>query len=309
MKQLQTRLTLVIFTIFFAGWIICGLSIWGLEYNNARKDIIRTAELLLDTAAATRDYTSTKIQPKFALLTKADTYRESKSTKEEVTDFNKLTVPSYAAQQILNQLEKSKQNKGYSYRESAVNPTNRKDLATNWEVEIIRYFGKNPKALEKIGERFDLISGQKTLYVAQPIQIKKPSCLSCHSKPENAPPSLIKTYGSENGFNWKLNEVVGTRIISVPTIVQYQEARKSVWSYLLAIASVFLVAYTAVLLIIQQWITKPLDTITHLLEEVSLHQIEGSQLPEDNSSSLGKLNRAINRLLISLNKALEAVKK
>ncbi|MEY3332939.1 MAG: hypothetical protein RLZZ176_1239, partial [Cyanobacteriota bacterium] len=178
-----------------------------------------------------------------------------------------------------------------------------------WEVEIIEYFAKNPNIKEKIGERLDLISGQKTLYMAKPIQITKSSCLTCHGKPENAPPSLIKTYGSENGFGWKLNEIVGTRIISVPTVVQYQEAQKSVGSYLLAIASVFLVAYTTVLLIIQKWITKPLDTITQLLEEISLHQLERSQLPEDKSNSLSPLNKAINRLLISLNKALEADKK
>ena len=312
MKQLQTRLTLIIFSIFFAGWIICGLSIWGLEYNGARKDIVRKAVLLLDTAAAARDYTSTQIQPQFALLTEdksSQNISKSAEKNQEVPDFNRVTVPSYAAQQILNQLGKSKENKGYTYRESAINPTNRKDLAVGWEVEIIEYFAKNPNIKQKIGERLDLISGQKTLYMAKPIQITNSSCLVCHSKPENAPPSLIKTYGSENGFGWKLNEIVGTRIISVPTVVQYQEAQKSVGSYLLAIASVFLVAYTTVLLIVQKWITKPLDTITHLLEEISLHQLEESQLPEDKSNSLNPLNRAINRLLISLNKALEAPEK
>lgn len=312
MKELQTRLTLIIFSIFLAGWIICGWSIWSLEYNGAKKDIISTATLLLDTAKVVRDYTSTKIEPQFALLTQdksPQNVSKSADKNQEVPDFNRVTVPSYAAQQILNQLGERKENKGYSYRESAINPTNRKDLAVGWEVEIIEYFAKNPNIKEKIGERLDLISGQKTLYMAKPIQITNSSCLVCHSKPENAPPSMIKTYGSENGFGWKLNEIVGTRIISVPTVVQYHEAQKSVGSYLLAIASVFLVAYTTVLLIVQKWITKPLDTITHLLEEISLHQLEESQLPEDKSNSLNPLNKAINRLLISLNKALEAPKK
>ncbi|MEY3255238.1 MAG: hypothetical protein RLZZ29_369, partial [Cyanobacteriota bacterium] len=128
----------------------------------------------------------------------------------------------------------------------------------------------------------------------------------CHSTPERAPASLIKTYGSENGFGWKLNEVVGARVISVPSIVQYNEARRSIGSYLLAIASIFLVAYTAVIVIIYRSVTKPLDFITHLLEEVSLHQTEGAQLPEDKSNPLNNLNRSINRLLISLNKALKS---
>jgi hypothetical protein len=164
MKQLQTRLTLIIFAIFFTGWIICGLSIWGLEYNGARKDIVRKATLLLETAAATRDYTSTQIQPQFALLTQEKSSQDiskSANKNQEVAEFNKVTVPSYAAQQILNQLGKIKENKGYTYREAAINPTNRQDLAVGWEVEIIDYFAKNPNIKEKIGERLDLISGKK----------------------------------------------------------------------------------------------------------------------------------------------------
>lgn len=308
MKQLQTRLILVIFTIFFVGWIICGSSIWGLEYNKARKDITRTAQVLLDTARATRDYTSNQIAPQFALLTKTQSSGIPDNSKSKA-EFNKVTAPSYAAHQILNQLEKNKENSGYSYRESAINPTNRKDLATPWEIEIINYFAKNPQAPPKIGERLDVITHQKTLYVAEPIQILNQSCLVCHGRPENAPPDLINTYGSEHGFGWKLNDVIGARIISIPTIIQYQEAEKSIGSYLLAIASVFLVAYTAVLVIMQYWITIPLSGIMHLLEEISLHKLEGSQLPEDSSNALNPLNRAINRLIISLNKALEGENK
>jgi methyl-accepting chemotaxis protein len=319
MKQLQTRLVFIIFSIFFTGWLICGLSIWSLEFNKAKRDILRTAGILLDTAAAVRDYTSNQVQPQFDLIeaglkvpvadqavqggnNQAQGYQPTE--EKEVPEFNRVTVPSYAAQQVLNQLEKNKI--GYSYRETAINPTNRKDLAAPWELEIINYFAANPKAPPKMGERFDTLTKQKTYYIAKPIQITKESCLVCHSTPERAPASLIKTYGSENGFGWKLNEVVGARVISVPSIVQYNEARRSIGSYLLAIASIFLVAYTAVIVIIYRSVTKPLDFITHLLEEVSLHQTEGAQLPEDKSNPLNNLNRSINRLLISLNKALKS---
>jgi cytochrome c2 len=324
MKQLQTRLVFVIFGVFLIGWLICGLSIWFLEFNSAKKDILRHGQILLDTAVAVRNYTSNQIQPQFALFDKSlqvtdtnqnndqqnkemtaqgETYQQ---TEAEVPDFNKVTVPSYAAQEVLNQLAKDKDNRGYRYREAVVNPTNRKDLAAPWELEIISYFVANPKAPLKMGERFDGMTRQKTYYIAKPIQITKESCLVCHSTPDRAPASLIKTYGSENGFGWKLNEVVGAKIISVPSSFQYDEASKSVSSYLLAIGSVFLVAYTAVIVIVYRSVIKPLDFITHLLEEVSLHQTEGAQLPEDKSNPLNNLNRSINRLLISLNKALKS---
>jgi len=75
MKELQTRLTLIIFSIFLAGWIICGWSIWSLEYNGAKKDIISTATLLLDTANVVRDYTSTKLNLNLLCLRKINHIR------------------------------------------------------------------------------------------------------------------------------------------------------------------------------------------------------------------------------------------
>jgi hypothetical protein len=298
MKQLQTKLVFVMFFIFLVGWSICALSIWSLEFGNARKDVIRTGELLLDTAAAVRSHTANELGPLFS------GFYKSLSTGKGTLEFNKNTVPSYVAQEILGELQESKHGKGYRYRETAINPTSRKDLPEPWELELINYFVSNPEAPPRIGTRFDEMINQKTYYVATPVQIKKPSCLVCHSSPDKAPASLISTYGSENGFGWKLNEVVGARIISVPASVQYSEAWKSAASYLLAMASIFLVAYTATLFIVYRWVTKPLDLVTQLLEEVSLHQVEGARLPEDSSSPLYQLNRAINRLLISLYKTL-----
>jgi hypothetical protein len=302
MKRLQARLIFVLFLIFLVGWLICALSIWSLEFSKARKDVIRTGELLLDTAAAVRSYTSSEVGPLFAGFDK------SLSTGKGTLEFNKHTVPSYAAQEILGQLEESKYGKGYRYRETAVNPTSRKDLPEPWELEVINYFISNPEAPPRIGTRFEEAINQKTYYIATPVQIKKPSCLVCHSSPDKAPASLIRTYGSENGFGWKLNEVVGARIVSVPTSVQYREAWKSAGSYLLAMASIFLVAYTATLFIVERWVTKPLSLVTQLLEEVSLHQSEGARLPEDLSNPLYPLNRSINRLLISLHKTMGSPK-
>jgi len=297
--KLQTRLTIVIFTIFFAGWIIAGLSAFALEQKTAHENSIHKAELLLSVASATRDYTSKQINPLIASLV------EGQKTEQ----FYPQAVPSYASQQILLGLSQSSESyKNYIYAERALNPTNPNDLAEGWQVELIQHFIQNPDVSQKIGQRLDA-SDQETIYVAQPIRIDSPSCLDCHSTPERAPVSMIKAYGTAHGFNWKLNEVIGTRIVSVPTDLHKKQAQASVLSSLLLIASVFLIAYAAVLVIVQRWIVKPLDAISHQVEEISLHQVEMSQLPENDSDSLSQLNRSINRLLISLNKALEAAKK
>lgn len=285
--KLQTRLELVILIIFVCGWVTAGATTYALEQQNARKEVVHNAQVLLNTAVAARGYTSNEITP---LLKEVE--------REE---FIPQTVPSYAAQQLFNRLDQEYQD--YNYVERALNPTNPKDIAEGWQVELIQEFIKNPQLPEIVGERVAR-SGNNFLYVAQPIQIKQQSCLQCHSSPEVAPPELIKTYGDSKGFGWKLNEIVGTRLISVPMSVPQQRANETVFSFLLLLASILLIAYTAVSLIVRRWVISPLDSIACIVEELSLSQVGGSQLPEERGDEIGKLSKSINRLLISLGKAL-----
>ena len=285
--KLQTRLELVILIIFICGWVIAGGITYALEQQNARNEVIRNAEVLLNTAVASRKYTSDEITPLVNEL--------------EKEEFIPQTVPSYAAQQLFKGLDKKHQD--YNYVERALNPTNPKDLAEGWQVELIQEFIKNPQLPEIIGERISR-ERNKFLYVAQPIQIKQQSCLQCHSTPNVAPPELIKTYGDDNGFGWKLNEIIGTRLISVPMSIPKQRANDTVISFLLLLASILLIAYTAVSLIVRRWVISPLDSIAKIVEELSLSRVNDSQLPEERADEIGKLSKSINRLLISLGKAL-----
>ncbi len=286
--KLQNRLTIVILVIFLGGWLIAGLSAFTLEQRNAEQDTIRTARLLLNTAVAARNYTTDQLEP---LL-----------DGQETEEFVKQTVPSYTAQELFKYL--GEDYKGYSYREPALNPTNPNDLAEGWQVELIQYFITHPEVLEITDRRIER-SGQETLFVANPIRVDSPSCLECHSTPDVAPASLINTYGTAHGFGWQLNEVIGARVIAVPTSLPKQQAKTSILSYLLIIASVFVLAYVTVSAVVRKWLTTPLNQIADMVEEISLRKtVVDTQLPETRLDSLGRLSKAINRLLISLNKAL-----
>jgi protein-histidine pros-kinase len=49
---------------------------------------------------------------------------------------------------------------------------------------------------------------------------------------------MVETYGSANGFGWKVNEVVGANIVSVPTSV-LQRANYTFRIFLLSLLVVF----------------------------------------------------------------------
>lgn len=105
-------------------------------------------------------------------------------------------------------------NPGYSYKEATLNPTNPRDRTADWEADVVRAFQNDRKLTEVVGER-DGGRG-RSLHLARPIRIVDAKCLVCHDTADRAPAPLIKTYGPDNGFGWKLDEVVGAQIVSVP---------------------------------------------------------------------------------------------
>ncbi len=287
--KLQVRIELVLLAIFLAGWLCVVGTTFVMERQQAIANTVNKAEVLMSAAIAARTYTSDEIAEPLSQI--------------ESRDFLPQRVPSYAAQQLFARL--GSEFSDYGYAERVLNPTNPKDLAESWQVELIQAFTDDPDRKQIIETRSDK-SGRRTLYVAQPISVNAPSCLECHSTPEVAPPSLIRTYGSSGGFGWQLDEIIGTRVISVPVSLAYKQVRDSIVSYSLLIASIFIMAYTAVNLLVRRWIIRPLDSIAHLVEQISLRRLDSPPLPEDRADELGKLSKSINRLLASLRRSLSA---
>lgn len=287
--NLKSGFTWIVLVVFIVGWMIFGLATFTLERHNARQENIYTARLLMSAATASRDYTSDLISPLFA-------------DQPQQQGFIRETVPSYAAQQVFKRM--GEQHKQYSYAEVALNPTNPDDLAADWQVDLIKYFRENPDVQQIVDTRVDR-ENVKKLFVAAPIRITSPQCLVCHSTPDVAPASLIKTYGTSNGFGWELNQVIGAQVISVPTAVAEERAKMATSSYLILTASIFLIAYSALQIIVHRWVESPLNTFAKILEEMSTQQaIADTELPEGKIDSMLRLNKAINRLIISLNKSL-----
>src|SRR5581483_4017267 len=110
---------------------------WSVLQVNAKQTALLEAGLMMDSALATRNYTSSEIVP---LL-------EARMGSE----FLPQSVPSYAATQ--NFLKLHAQHPAYTYKEAALNPTNPRDRATDWEADLIQQFRNVPGIREMAGER------------------------------------------------------------------------------------------------------------------------------------------------------------
>ena len=64
------------------------------------------------------------------------------------------------------------------------------------------------------------------MYLATPIEANQ-QCLECHSRPAVAPPAMLASYGSDNGFGWKPGSIVAAQIVSVPMSLAVENARKA----------------------------------------------------------------------------------
>src|SRR5207244_9336621 len=112
------------------------------------------------------------------------------------------------------------------------------------------------------------------LYLARPFQIKDPACLSCHTTAEMAPPAMVKIYGPSNGFGWKLNEVIGAQIVSVPMALPIRNANRAFVTFMSSLAAVFVVLFVILNLMLSLLIVRPIRQLSAAAEQISKGKLE-----------------------------------
>ena len=295
--KLGTKLNIILVGVFFVIILITGLFLSQLLARNVEQAVASEADLLMETMQSVRTYTSEEVKPELA------------ERLETETDFIEETVPGYSARQVFENLRKRKnpqtQDKTYQnffYKEATLNPTNVRDQANSFETKLVKSFRDNNETSQVTGFRTDL--GVKLFYVANPIKIEKESCLRCHSTPERAPKSQIISYGDQTGFGWKLNEIVGAQIVSVPASDVLSSARTlQMWVLGILILG-FLIALIILNLFLKTSIISPLQQMSDWAQKVSTgdNAVEYRHRSRD---EIGILAASLNRLKVSLDMAMD----
>ena len=288
--KLRLKFNLVLTIIFLIGLTISGFVSYQLLQENARKEVVRNAGLMMATALAIRGYTVNNVKP---LL--ADKLKDN---------FLPETVPAFAATETLNDLRKSYPN--YSYKEAVLNPTNSRNLAVGWEMGLVGQFKQQSGTKEIIGER-DSPNGP-ILYIARPITISNPACLQCHSLPEAAPASMIKLYGRENGFGWKHKEIVGTQLVQVPMSLPLKNAMDAFYSFMGSLLGIFMFVFTALNLMLGRVVIKPIAEMSRAADRISLGDFSAAEFPAQGKDEVAMLATSFNRMRRSLETAMKMIK-
>jgi protein-histidine pros-kinase len=191
------------------------------------------------------------------------------------TTFHPQAVSAYAAKKNFDVLHAKFTD--YSYREAALNPTNLEDRATDWEADIINNF--------------------------RPV-VNTAACMTCHDTADAAPKSMVAIYGARNGFGWKLGEIIGAQIVSVPMAAPIARAGQIRLLFLAIYGGVFALLFLLLNLLLGVMVIGPIDRMARTAEAVSLGDMDAPEYVRGGSDQIAGLSSAINRLRRSLKEAL-----
>jgi HAMP domain-containing protein len=285
--KLLLKFNLVFILVFALGLGATGYVSWRLLERNAREEIAQNARLLMDTAVATRNYTTTQVGP---LL----------QTQMKYT-FLPQSIAAYSAHEVFNDVRKK--HTEYSYKEATLNPTNPQHRAVDWETDVIAQFRNNKDTTEVIGDR-DTPTG-RSFYVARPFRITNPACLQCHSTVDAAPKTMIERYGQANGFGWVLNDVIGAQIISVPTEIPIARAKQAFTAFMGSVGVVFIAIGIALNAMLWALVIRPIGKLSQFADRVSLGELDIPEFKRASRDEIGTLSRSIARMRTSMVQAMK----
>lgn len=285
--KLLFKFNLIFILVMALGMAVSGWISRGLLREQARQEVISIGQLQLEQATAVRTYTSGQITKLLATQLQYE--------------FLPQSVPSYSAVEVQSTVHKKYPD--FAYKEATLNPTNPRDRATGWEVDIVNSFRNNPELKELTGER-DTPTG-RSLYIARPFRITNPACLQCHSSVEAAPKTLVDRYGPANGFGWQLNEVVGAQVVSVPMTLPLQRADDNLRLFLGALVAVFVSVGLVLNLMIWFVVVRPVTQLSALADRVSQGDLDAPEFEGKGKDEISILAASFSRMRASVVQAMK----
>jgi protein-histidine pros-kinase len=285
---LRLKFNLVLLLVFGAGLGVSAYLSRELLEQNARDEVLRSAGVMMEAALSMRSYTVGQVRPHLRVVE---------------DEFLPQSVPAYGATEIMNQLRKT--HPDYSYKEAALNPTNPRNRATEWEADVINAFRNDIQATELSGTR--ITPTGLSMYLARPLQIKDGACLTCHTTAATAPPAMVKLYGPSNGYGWKLNEVIGAQIVSVPMSLAIAKANRAFYTFMGSLAVVFVLLFIILNIMLSLLIVRPIRRMSAAADKISVGALDVPELPDSGRDEVSLLAKSFNRMRRSLEKAISLI--
>ncbi|MBD1913425.1 DUF3365 domain-containing protein [Leptolyngbya sp. FACHB-8] len=260
--KLGTKFTVILLLVLLLGSALGGLVLSKILQHRAEEKITAEGLVLMESIKAVRTYTDEQVRP---LL-------EAQLAQDE---FVPEVVPAYAARRTFENFQaRSSQFKDMRYKEAMLNPTNPRDRADAFEEDLIK---RLLASSEPEISGFHTVPGQgQMFYSARPIVIESESCLRCHGRVADAPAQMIALYGTQRGFNWKLNRVAGTSVVYVPAETVFQESRRAFSSVMSIFVGAFAIALFGLNRLLKPAVIQPVQHLARISQRISANEIKST---------------------------------
>ena len=118
---------------------------------------------------------------------------------------------------------------------------------------------------------------------------------------------MIELYGDSNGFGWKLDEIVGAQVVSVPVALAQKEASRTLWLFVASLVGVFVTTYIVVNIMLSRTVLRPVLQLSETADKVSTGDFDIPEFPETRKDELGDLAVSFNRMRRSLQQAMKMI--
>ncbi|MER2529879.1 MAG: DUF3365 domain-containing protein [Candidatus Competibacter denitrificans] len=284
---LRMKFNLVLLLAFLVGLVLAAYLTDRILKQNAREEVVQNARIMMESALGARTYTAEHVKPLLTLQMKRQ--------------FLPQTVSAYAAGQSFKALRTKFPE--YTYKEAALNPTNPNDRANDWEADIINEFRNNADHKELVVER-DTPTG-RMLNLARPLGIYDQGCLTCHGKIEDAPKTMTDIYGVTNGFGWKMQEIIGAQVVTVPMSVPLNRAQQTFTTFMLLLGGVFLLLLILLNILLHFVVIQPVVRIADIANQVSMGQTDAPEYVRPGKDEISSLSQSFSRMRLSLENAMK----
>ncbi|MBD2603792.1 DUF3365 domain-containing protein [Scytonema hofmannii FACHB-248] len=291
--KLASQFTLLLSLIFIAGIALGGLALSKALEQKAEMEMSHRGEMAMQMVNAVKSYTSKDIAPLIAQIA------------DPQTQFIPETIPSLAARQVFDTLKQTWKYKDFIYKDATLNPTNLADQVDRFEAKLIERF-ESDRTLKTLSG-FRTQAGERLFYSAQPLAVTNSSCLVCHSTPQLAPKSHVEKYGTQNGFGWKLNQIIGTQIIYIPASEVFRNARQALFLFISIFMGIFALVIVFINYLLKWRVIQPLKPMAQLAQTIILDHLsvtevrklerEGLTQIAQRTDELGQLGRVFQKMV------------
>lgn len=289
--SISKRFGLILFMILIITLPLVIVTMHYFFYENAKREVEEKAVLAMSSMLAIKKYIGSELRPTIQKTI------PGKFVLEGTSGFYIIRKISYHLQKF---------QPDYIYKQATDNPLTPVNRADYFEEKLLRKFQMDPDLKDQRGLKTE--GGPPFYYIATPVRVDRKGCMKCHGDKTKAPKPILAKYGTESGYGYKMNTVVGTNIIYVPASVPLSIAYRSTAMVAVVFVALFFILFVIINTLIRRSIIRPIESFVDVADQVSKGKFD-NKFEIDTKDELRTLADAFTRLKTSLVMMMDMVRK